>query len=272
MMTRRSVLQTGGTIAFFGWWPFGSDEDDDDRDDDLKYDTNGIPEFPEHITARDDLGDLENYQPRLVVGSQQARHDMQGMYGWIAESEEHDVDAYYYWIRSNTQRSIFQHLFGLDIEFKDTHYLDHEPIIVFVNSDGTVDKVVYTAGHHLAAELDGEWGRLIEDRVADRRTHVVLRQVRPHNHFMEASSLEDGVWVQGFAEFDSWLDRRETWYRNGRYDNTANVAVMDPFEFYESDGRTFWWADGTTDAWLAKNVYVRRLTIGDERDELRFED
>jgi len=261
--TRRQYMATAP--AFLGFNLFSSS----DSDNDLEYDGN-VPKFPSHITeTRDDITELENYQPRLVMASQQAREDMTGMYGWSADSENHDVTAHYYWVRSNTQRSALWYL-GID-SGPEEHYLDHEPIIVFENPDGTVDKVVYSGGHHMAAEFD-EWGRLIEDRVADRRTHPVLRQIRPHNHFMEASALEDGTYVQGFADFGSWLDQYETWFDNGRYSKTSDVAVMDPFAFYPADGRQHWWADGTQDAWLARNVYVPLTTTsGDTRDELRYE-
>jgi len=272
---RREFMKSGAfaTPAFLGlgWGPLADNEDPAEV---LEYDGN-IPLLPDHITeVRDDLTELENYQPRLVMQSQQARDDMEGMFGWTAESEDYDVTAHYYWVRSFTQRSFFQHYFGLDINFKDSHYKDHEPILVFQSPDGTVDKVVFSGGHHLAAEVSGEWGPLIEDRVTDRRTHAVLRQARPHNHFIPVTDAdEDGEWVQGFAEFDTWLTvdegggepygRYESWYRNDRYEKTSDVAVMDPFSFYEDDGRTHWWREGTQDAWLAKNVYVRRLATPD---------
>ena len=136
-------------------------------------------------------------------------------------------------------------------------------------SSGTVAKTVQSGGHHLAFAIGGEWGNLIEDRVADRRTHVVLRQVRPWNHFVEAEPTVDGEWVQGFADFGSWLDERESWYRNGRYEKTSDVAVMDPFSFYPSDGRSYWWREGTWDAWAAQAIYSRRLPTA---DSLRYED
>lgn len=269
-MHRREFLATAASPAFLSleWGPFADNEGPETND--LEYDGD-IPQFPDHITeVRDDIAELENYQPRLEIATQQARDDMEGMYGWTAESEDHDVTAHYYWVRSHTQRSIFWYL-GLDAG-PEEHYKDHEPILVFENPDGTVDKVVFSGGHHLAAEIDGEWGHLIEDRMADRRTHVVLRQMRPHNHFVEAESTVDGEWVQGHSEFGSWLDRYEDWYRNGRYDKTSDVAVMDPFAFYPSDGRTYWWREGTWDAWAAKNVYVRRPAVGDQRAILRFEE
>lgn len=277
--TRRDVLRAGAvTPAFLGFDVFGSGGSESN---DLEYDDDGIPKFPSHITeVRGDLTELENYQPRLVMETDQARSDLQGMYGWSADSENFDVTAHYFWVRSHTQRSFLEDWFNIETGFKDSHHKDHEPILVFSNPDGTVDEVVYSGGHHMAVDFD-EWGRLIEDRVTDRRTHPVLRQVRPHNHFVEASALEDGVYVQGFAEFDSWLTVDEsaeepyglyrTWYRNGRYDKTSDVAVMDPFSFHSSadDPRTHWWSGDTNDAWVARQIKLRSLT---NHDSFRYEE
>ncbi|AEH39542.1 hypothetical protein [Halopiger xanaduensis] len=266
-LTRRDVLRAGTAApAFFG--PF--DSSDESESNHLEYD-GSVPQFPDHIVdPRDDLTELENYQPRLVTQNQQAREDMTGMYGWSADSENHDVTAHYYWVRSNTQRSIFSY-FGIDAG-PEEHHLDHEPVIVFEAPDGSVEKVVHSGGHHMAAEIDGEWGHLIEDRVADRRTHVVLEQMRPHNHFVEAPDGEDGGYVQGYAEFGSWLDKRDPWFSYGRYAKTSDVAVVDPFAFYPADGRQHWWRADTNDAWFARNIYVPLTTAADERGNLRYQD
>lgn len=271
-MNRREFLTSAATspaVLALDWGPLGSSEDETN---DLGYTDAGIPKFPEHITeTRDDLTELENYQPRLVTQSQEARTDMQGMYGWSAESEEFDVTAHYYWVRSHTQRSLFEQWFGLSVNFKDSHFKDHEPIIVFSNPDGTVNEIVFSGGHHFAVDIDGEWGYLIENRVDSRRTHIVLRQVRPHNHFVKAETTADGVWVQGFTDFGSWLDEYESWYRNDRYDKTSDIAVMDPFSFHSSadDPRTHWWREDTRDAWVARQIKLRSLT---NRDTFRYEE
>lgn len=269
--SRRGFLKSGGSVAttpaFIGleWGPLADNEGPETND--LEYDGD-IPQFPDHITeVRDDIDELEDYQPRLEIATQQARDDMEGMFGWIAESDEYEETAYYYWVRSHTQRSIFWYL-GFDAGPED-HFKDHEPIIVFVNPDGTVEKTVQSGGHHLAFEIDGEWGHLIEDRVADRRTHVVLRQARPHNHFLEAESTTDGEWIQGHSQFGSWLEKYEDWYRNGRYEKSADRAVMDPFSFHDDNDRTHWWRQGTRDAWLAKHLYRHRVSTP---DRFRFEE
>lgn len=266
--TRRDLLRAGAvTPAFFGPFdPYGDEEEND-----LEY-GGDVPQFPDHITeTRDDIEELENHQPRLVTANDRARSDMVGMYGWSADSEDHDVTAHYYWVRANTQRSIFWYI-GIDAGPED-HSLDHEPIIVFSNPDGTVDKVVFSGGHHMTAEIDGEWGHVIEDRVADRRTHVVLEQIRPHNHFMEAPAGEDGGYVQGYADFGSWLDKRESWFEDGVYEKTSDVSVVDPFAFYPTDGRQHWWRSDTRDAWVARNIKVPLSTsLGDSRDRLRYEE
>lgn len=264
--TRREYMASAATLApvLIGWGPLGGS----DESDHLEYD-NDIPQFPGHITeVRDDESELENYQPKLSV-TPEGRSDMRGMYGWIAESEDDDVTAYYYWTRYNTQRSIFA-WGGLDWG-PDEHFLDHEPTIVFANPDGTVDQVVTTGGHHYAIEIDGQWGNLDEGRVDDRRTHVNLVGVRPWNHYVEAPAGEEGGWVQAYADFGSWLEQKDMWFRNGRYSSTADVAVVDPFTFYDDgsgDARDHWWRKDTWDAWAARHLRLRRLS---QTDEFRFE-
>lgn len=262
MLTRRQYLATTATPAFLGFGPFGSGDDESE----LEYDGR-VPKIPEHITARDDENELENYQPKLVT-TPTARSDMRGMYGWIAESDEYDVTAYYYWTRYNTQRSVLYYL-GVDWG-PDEHYLDHEPTIVFVKDDGRIDSVVTTGGHHYAIEIRGDRPSVTEDRVDELETHVNLVVVRPHNHYTEAATDEFGGFVQSYANFGSWLNQRETWFRNGRFENTADVAVVDPFEFYDDGGdvRDHWWEPDTWDAWFARHVSLRRLS---DTDEFRFE-
>lgn len=232
-------------------------------------------EYVDHITEiRDGIDELRKYAPKLWVEPnelRQTRSDTRGQYGWIAESDSFDVTAYYYWTRYTTQRSFLSY-FGVDTSLLDSHYLDHEPTIVFVNNDASVDSVVTTGGHHYAFEIDGEWGNLTEDRVTDRRTHVNLNVVRPWNNYTEAPSGIEGAFVEHYGSFGSWLDLRGTWYRNGRYENTSTEAIEDPFSFYDdgsSDVRTHWWRDGTWDAWVARNFYNRRITTA---ADLRIEE
>lgn len=238
-------------------------------------------EHVDHITeVRDDLDELREYAPKLhftINERRQGRAETRGQYGWIAESDQYDVTAYYYWTRYTTQRS-FLYYFGLDVDRLpvvgsiDSHYLDHEPTIQFVSPDGTVDSVVTTGGHHYAFEIDGEFGNLTEDRVSGRRTHVNLTVIRPWNHYVEAPDGTTGDFVEQYADFGSWLDQRDSWYRNGRYSSTAVEAIEDPFSFYDGgdssdDVRTHWWVDGTWDAWLANNFYNRRVDTGDLRTD-----
>lgn len=280
-LTRRNYLQATGSVAF--WGPFASG-DDEERDPTLEYSGYApeLDDFPDHLTdIRFDEEELENYQPKLIL-TPEARSEMNGMYGWSCESEDYDVTAHYYWNRYNTQRSSLAYL-GLDVdtlriplidwEFGyDSHHLDHEPVIVFQNPDGTVDSVVTTGGHHYVHPIDGEWGNLTEDRVSGRNTHVNLVGIRPWNHHLEAPSGEEGSFVQGFAYFGSWLQVYKTWFRNGRYDRSADRAIVDPFEFFddgEQTPRDHWWHPDELDARIVRNIRLRRMT---DRSQLRIED
>lgn len=262
--TRRTFLAGAGGLAILGTAGTAAAEEPP---------ADSPVDHVDHITAvRDDLAELRDYATKLYVPSpqvRQTRSDTTGQYGWIAESDAYDVTAFYYWTRSTTQRSALWHL-GIDDFGPEKHFLDHEPDIVFVNDDGTVDSVVTTGGHHLAVEIDGETGHLTEDRVAGKRTHANLQVVRPYNHRVEAPTDVEGTFVESYAEFGSWLDKRGTWYRNGRYSKTATEAIEDPFAFYDDgdqDPRTHWWVEGSLDEWLAKHVYRRRVNTGDLRIE-----
>ncbi|APX98551.1 hypothetical protein [Natronorubrum daqingense] len=276
-LTRRQLLKTGGvaatTPAFFG--PFASD-DDEQRDNSLEYDGD-YPVPPDHITVRDDLDDLREYQPAFsyehmtIAERQEAQAKARGLYGWIAESDEHDVTAYYYWFRHQTQHSAFAYV-GLDWG-PDEHYLDHEPTIVFVrDDDDTVDTIVTTGGHHYGLWIDGEWGPMSEHYVSDRETHVNLMVIRPWNHYMEAPTT-NGEFIEDFrGSFGSFREIRTDWYDEGRFKTTNHRAIEDPFVFWDED-RHHWWDDGTCDAWAARNIWIRLgLSEGTSRARLRFEE
>ncbi|APX00202.1 hypothetical protein CHINAEXTREME_20540 (plasmid) [Halobiforma lacisalsi AJ5] len=270
-MQRRTFLATAATPSFFG--PFGGS---DGRQDDLERDDAGNPAPPDHIEVRDDREELLEFQPQLSYDhlpwdeAREAKSDVRGMYGWTAESTEHDVIAHYYWVRSNTQRSVLWYL-GWDIDFKDAHFTDHEPIIVFRQPDKTIEEVWCSGGHHYGLRIDGDASNFVEDRVAGEQTHVVLAVARPHNHFFTPALSADGEYVQDFAEYGSWLETRETWYDNGRYSSTSYEAVENPFVFYDGD-REHWWREDTRDAWLARNVWIPLgLSQGTDRDELAYE-
>ena len=234
-------------------------------------------ETTDHIVEiRDGTDELLEYAPKLYVPPAEARRtrsETTGQYGWIAESEDYDVSAYYYWTRYSTQRSSLAYI-GLDAdavripltdwEFGfDSHFLDHEPTIVFVEDDGSVDSVVTTGGHHYALEISGRFGNFSRDR------HVNLSVIRPWNHYIEAPRDVEGTLVDDYphSEFGSWLDVRDVWFSNGRYENTATEAIEDPFVFYGRDGRTHWWREGTWDAWAARHFYNRRVRT----DDLRYQ-
>jgi len=221
----------------------------------------GYPSRPDHITSvTGDVDVIAEYQPSLIT-SIDARQSMVGTYGWRAESSEHDVDAYYWWIVYPTQD-------GFLGSFGDSHFLDHEPIIFYVNSDGTVESIVFSGYHHFVAEEQDP--RLVEDRVAGTPTHPKLQVVDPHHHYRHYDSDDrDGVRPDTISgtEFRSWLAVREAWYDNDVYSKSHHPAIEDPFLLRERDT---WWEDGSVDAWVGKNVWPLIGHAGyDERGDLR---
>lgn len=198
---------------------------------------------------------LRKYQPALVM-SQTTRRRFNGMYGYVAESDEEETFVCCYWGQMTHQD-------GLPIAQADSHLGDHEPIYVFVDDDsGEVDRVVYSGYHWFAAETTGEEGNLSTIR-ADKPTHINLRVVDPWHHYSHGDN-GDGALV----DLESWPGIRDTWRQNGFYEPAQPEAIEDPWTMLERDS---WWRDGSTDAWFADLWRRVGLRGGSEADALRTE-
>jgi hypothetical protein len=231
---------------------------------------------PDHITYSYDQTELEAYQP-LFETSREARRQLIGIYGFKAESTEYDRDAYYYWLRYNFQDSATDTLGSLSQLLSggpDSHFLDHEPIIIFTNANGTPDRVVTTGYHHFALEIDADTDDTVwtQNRLTGIDSHAHLNVVDPWHHYKTVPPpAEDSTatFLQSVTDVENWLAVREAWKDNGLYAKSHGPAIEDPFVMLERDT---WWADGTIDKQFAP-LWIR-FGLGGARDsdQLRVED
>lgn len=217
-----------------------------------------VPEFDPVNVATADFPEemLRDYQP-AVIWSQEARDKIASIYAWRAKPSaeaETDLHALYYWFRYTSQRSWFKRRsIGLfSGSGPDSHPLDHEPLILFVDpGTGAVEQVVMTGYHHIAtsrssADLPLETYRL------DDPSHVRVKVVDPWHHFNFDDSNTDASMPIPTTGIRDWLnssDGRPGWYADGTLDATAQEAVDDP---YTMRNRSMWWREGTRDAKWAK--------------------
>lgn len=203
------------------------------------------------ITRTDDPDELAVYQPKFQI-SKPARDQLEGLYGWKAESDEWETDVYYYWMKYTHQDPALDGYLerAVGIFASDSHLWDHEPAIVFVDSEtGEPERAVVTGFHHYAREIPRDAGQWSASETDDP-THVNLRVVDPWHHYQEDVNRPTAR-VDAFAEFGSFLEQRESWERDGFYENSHRPAIDDPWVM-SVGGRSTWWADGTRDARAAK--------------------
>ena len=189
-----------------------------------------VPELatPDAVSVSFDRERLKRYQPALIT-SEQNRPRIKGHFGYIAEHEDREMTAYAYWLQ-------LTHQDGVPGFSQDSHLGDHEPIYVFVGSEG-VQSVVYSAYHHYAAEVkDPELAAI----AADEPTHVPLEIIDPWHMFRYVPERRGSL-----LDLRDWLAVRETWAKNGFYESTSNEAVDNPFVM--ADGRETWWDEATWD-------------------------
>ncbi len=147
---------------------------------------------PEHVTISFDQSYLEQYRPELVL-SADAREKFLGMYGWVATSPEYDTNVCVYWCSYSHQEGWLGNL--------DSHYGDHEPLQVEVNSEtGDIERVRASVYHWIKGETLAS-----EASLKDGRPH--LEVVDPHHQYTAATSAGILPEVEDLtAVFQDWLD------------------------------------------------------------------
>lgn len=179
------------------------------------HDTKGKPS---HVTLSFDQSTLETYRPKLVTGHLDVRPSKQ--WAWLATSPEEDDDAYCYWTYYVTQRGISS---------RDSHFLDREPVYVFVDDAGDITEIVYSAYHWLAGKT------AVPPTVTDSDgEHPTLRVAKKWHHYLQTS--DDGVFVE-LEDLDPQFD---DWLANGWEDDLAIGAAQNPWIMRR---RSSWWKD-----------------------------
>lgn len=222
------------------------------------------------ISRRFDEGELLEYLPRFDL-SRDARDQLLDVYGWIGESSDHDTDAYYYWMRYSHQEPASEDLNLLDRALgafaSDAHLWDHEPSIVFVDDNGSVEEAIVTGYHHYPLEVSGPAIPLTSDETT-QQTHLELEVVDPWHHY-RLNHDEDGADVTNSVSLKDFIEVRDTWETRGIFDQSSRLAVDNPWAI--KDGRAeSWWAEGSRDAravWLWDRIGARGAT--DTDPELR---
>jgi hypothetical protein len=191
---------------------------------------------PSHVTLSYDESELETYRPKLVTGHLDTRPSLQ--YAWIAESTEHDDDAYCYWTYYVTQQGFTD---------QDSHYLDREPLYVFVDEAGDVSQVIYSGYHWLAA--DTHVPNTVE--ADDDGQHPTFRVAKKYHHYLQTTD-DSGELV----DLSDLNDQFDTWLANGWEDDLCVGCAQDPWLMRR---RSSWWKDdrsGSLGELFAK-IYLR---------------
>ncbi len=181
---------------------------------------------------------LWKYQPKLVM-DQATREAFDGLYGYVATSEDEDTDVLCYWSKVSGGESlpVGDNVLGSAIG-------DHDPIYVFVNSDsGEIERIVYSGYNLEAAEVQPPEEDLVQDR-ADVPTHPTFTVVPGWYHYRYTPE-ETGH----FVELKSWPAVRHTWRSNNFGPDTATVE--NPWQLAsEPDWRANDGWFSVTDIWL----------------------
>lgn len=191
---------------------------------------------PAHVDLEFDRAFLETYQPCLDLSAvEQNPEDTHpsAMYAWKASSREHSTDVGVYWAEYDYQQGISP--FG-----DDSHFGDHEPVYVLVDSStGDVREVVYSAYHWLR-------GRTTLPPLYDE-THPSLSVVSPWHQYSLGSVEGEFVAVEslggdaGLADpetettFEEWLS--DEYF----HDLFAPGVTVNPWTMLS---RGHWWAEG----------------------------
>ncbi|ADB63908.1 hypothetical protein Htur_5020 (plasmid) [Haloterrigena turkmenica DSM 5511] len=213
-------------------------------------------EKPDGVQIIWDEQRLWKYQPLLQMDAE-TRDRFDGLYGYVATSEDEDTDVLCYWSKTERVKSLpgGNDTLGSSIG-------DHDPIYVFVNSDtGELERIVYSGYNLEAAEIQPGTDDLVTQR-ADSPTHATFTVVNGWHHYRHTPE-KTGF----FTALKSWPAVRDTWSNNGFGPDTT--AVQNPWELTtKNDWRANSGLFSLTDIWISLGK-----TFGwygaDETDDLR---
>ncbi|AEH39541.1 hypothetical protein [Halopiger xanaduensis] len=199
---------------------------------------------------------LRQFQPLLKMDDA-TRQAFDGLYGYVATSEDQDTDVLCYWSKVSSGESlpVGDNALGSAIG-------DHDPIYVFVNSEtDELERIVYSGYNLEAAEIQPSEDDL-EQRRTDTPTHATFTVVSGWNHYRHTPDA-----TGHFAELKSWGEVRETWQSNNFGPDTT--AVENPWQLATaSDWRDNDGVFSLTDIWLNLGQQIGWYGA-DNIDELR---
>lgn len=173
---------------------------------------------PEAVTLSYDEATLKQYRPKLILRNLDV--EPLALHGWVARSPDRETDVCVYWAEYTHQNGVSEY---------DSHFGDHEPVYVAVDSEsGAVREVVASVYHWLRGRtttptLDGQ--------------HPLLRVISPWHHYTAAAEVGQAVALANLDEsFDGWL-------ANGLESDLHVGSVTNPWVMLGADGRTHWWQD-----------------------------
>lgn len=172
---------------------------------------------PDHVTLTYDTSTLKQYRPLLEINHLDVRP--QALYGWVATSPEYQTDVCVYWAEYSHQEGVTEY---------DSHYGDHEPCYVFVDSDtGDVEKVIASVYHWMA-------GTGHATALNMQGTHAKLRVINPWHHYTSTDADGQQVDLGDLTQvFDAWRN-------NGLEDDLQPGTVVNPWLM---ESRGYWWRD-----------------------------
>lgn len=227
MVTRRELLRTTGwSIATGAGYEVASVYTSPlSVQDRLDY-------IPSDSTISFDRAWLERYKPKLVLTDEDTEK-LLGLYGWRVSSPNKETDAAVYWASYSHQEGVTSY---------DSHRGDHEPIVVFVDSEtGEPDQVAASVYHWLKGLASYE----SVPRTGDR---IVLDVISPWHHYTAGNpALASDVDLFSLGTGEALRDPERTtefgaWVAGGLADDLAPV-VVNPWDLLRPE-RGSWWQDG----------------------------
>lgn len=240
-LTRRAYLATGAAALTLSTASVSASSEE--------YDVS--VDFPEEW--------LRRYRPAFVSDYQTLQRSA-GLYAHRARDASRSTDVAVFWHR-------LTHQDGLPLVSSDAHVYDHEPVYVFVDDAGAVDRVTYSAYHHFQNTVSGT--ALASSLRADEtteETHVELEIVDPWHHYLIREDPESVSYLD--LEGDADASHLDTWETREIFASTAGEAVYDPWSV---EARGSWWDKSTLDYQVA-STYRRLGELisigGSERSDL----
>jgi hypothetical protein len=182
---------------------------------------------PDDVELVYDEDYLLKYRPTLQISHLDEQPE--ALHAFVARDtldadNPHATNALVYWAEYLIQDGVSPATAG---PFSDSHFGDHEPIIVFVNkADQRVERVVYSAYHWLK-------GSAPSPPVYDG-THPQLYVFDPHHHYRVSAQAGE------FVELRDLTESYPAWLKNGLDESIEPGATTNPWSMRD---RESWWRD-----------------------------